>query len=104
MWTQIVGKTRLALSPLQAHWWNVPFYVSARGLNTSAMPYGSPRESEFLEITFDFVCHELRFGAATARPCRRPSAPNPSPTSTANINAVWPLSASRWKSIPCRSN
>ena len=56
MWTQIVGKTRLALSPLQAHWWNVPLYVSARGLNTSAMPYGS----EFLEITFDFVSHELR--------------------------------------------
>jgi hypothetical protein len=61
MWTQIVGKTRLALSPLQAHWWNVPLYVSARGLNTSAMPYGS----EFLEITFDFVSHELRFLMST---------------------------------------
>ena len=57
MWTQIVGKTRLALSPLQAHWWNVPLYVSARGLNTSAMPYGS----EFLEVAFDFVSHELKF-------------------------------------------
>jgi hypothetical protein len=61
MWTQIVGKTRLALAPLQAHWWNVPLYVSARGLNTSAMPYGS----EFLEITFDFVSHELRFAMST---------------------------------------
>ncbi|HET6219968.1 MAG TPA: DUF5996 family protein, partial [Acidobacteriaceae bacterium] len=61
MWTQIVGKTRLALSPLQAHWWNVPLYVSARGLNTSAMPYGS----EFLEITFDFVSHELKFAMST---------------------------------------
>jgi Family of unknown function (DUF5996) len=61
MWTQIVGKTRLALSPLQAHWWNVPLYVSARGLSTSAMPYGS----EFLEITFDFVSHELRFLMST---------------------------------------
>jgi hypothetical protein len=61
MWTQIVGKTRLALSPLQAHWWNVPLYVSARGLNTSAMPYGS----EFLEITFDFVSHELKFSMST---------------------------------------
>ncbi len=61
MWTQIVGKTRLALSPLQAHWWNVPLYVSARGLNTSAMPYGS----EFLEITFDFVSHELKFASST---------------------------------------
>ena len=39
MWTQIVGKTRLALTPLQNHWWNVPLYVSARGLTTSAMPW-----------------------------------------------------------------
>jgi hypothetical protein len=73
MWTQIVGKTRLALSPLQAHWWNVPLYVSARGLNTSAMPYGS----EFLEITFDFVSHQLKFatstGATSATPLRAQS-------------------------------
>jgi hypothetical protein len=73
MWTQIVGKTRLALSPLQAHWWNVPLYVSARGLNTSAMPYGS----EFLEVAFDFVSHELKFamstGATLATPLRAQS-------------------------------
>src|ERR1700733_12889465 len=70
MWTQIVGKTRLALSPLQAHWWNVPLYVSARGLNTSAMPYGS----EFLEVAFDFVSHELKYvmstGASVSTPLR----------------------------------
>lgn len=70
MWTQIVGKTRLALSPLQAHWWNVPLYVSARGLSTSAMPY----EKELLEIEFDFVSHDLRFrlsnGAALSTPLR----------------------------------
>jgi hypothetical protein len=73
MWTQIVGKTRLALSPLQAHWWNVPLYVSARGLNTSAMPYGS----EFLQIEFDFVSHDLRFatsaGATLSTPLRAQS-------------------------------
>jgi hypothetical protein len=57
MWTQIVGKTRLALSPLQSHWWNVPLYVSARGLSTSAMPCGR----EMLEVEFDFVSHDLRF-------------------------------------------
>jgi len=57
MWTQIVGKTRLALSPMQAHWWNVPLYVSARGLNTAAMPYGE----NFLEVEFDFIQHELLF-------------------------------------------
>ena len=61
MWTQIVGKVRLALAPLQAHWWNVPLYVSARGLSTAAMPYGD----EFLEIEFDFVRHELLFRLST---------------------------------------
>ena len=39
MWTQIVGKVRLATTPLVNHWWNVPLYVSARGLTTTAMPY-----------------------------------------------------------------
>ena len=70
MWTQIVGKTRLELSPLQAHWWNVPLYVSARGLSTSAMPYGA----EMLEIEFDFVSHDLRYrlsdGAMISTPLR----------------------------------
>jgi hypothetical protein len=55
MWTQIVGKTRLALTPLQNHWWNVPLYVTARGLGTSAMAYGD----DVLDIEFDFVAHEL---------------------------------------------
>jgi len=70
MWTQIIGKTRLALSPLQAHWWNVPLYVSARGLSTAAMPYGA----EMLEIEFDFVSHDLRYrlttGATISTPLR----------------------------------
>jgi len=70
MWMQIVGKTRLALSPMQAHWWNVPLYVSARGLSTAAMPYGE----NFLDIEFDFVSHELRFrtstGVITSMPLR----------------------------------
>jgi len=57
MWTQIVGKTRLALSPMQAHWWNVPLYASARGLSTAAMPVGA----EMLEVEFDFIAHVLRF-------------------------------------------
>jgi hypothetical protein len=55
MWTQIVGKTRLALTPLVNHWWNVPLYVSAFGLSTSAMPY----EGDQFEIEFDFVHHQL---------------------------------------------
>ena len=39
MWTQMVGKVRLALCPLVNHWWEVPLYVSARGLTTSPIPY-----------------------------------------------------------------
>ena len=68
LWTQIVGKVRLALSPLQAHWWNVPFYVSARGLSTSAMPYGA----DFLEIEFDFVNHQLLFRTSTGLSAYQP--------------------------------
>jgi hypothetical protein len=56
MWTQIVGKIRLAQTPLVNHWWNVPLYVSARGLNTSAMPHSD----RIFEIEFDFIDHILR--------------------------------------------
>ena len=55
MWTQIVGKVRLALAPPINHWWHVPLYVSARGLTTSAIPY---RDAAF-EMTFDFIDHRL---------------------------------------------
>jgi hypothetical protein len=55
MWTQIVGKIRLAQTPLVNHWWNVPLYVSARGLTTTAMPYGDI----FFEMEFDFLDHKL---------------------------------------------
>src|ERR1700731_801931 len=61
MWTQIVGKTRLALTPLQNHWWNVPLYVTAHGLGTSAMVCGD----DVLDIEFDFLTHglHLRLGS-----------------------------------------
>jgi hypothetical protein len=61
MWMQIVGKTRLALTPLQNHWWNVPLYVTAHGLGTSAMACGE----DVLDIEFDFVAHllHLRLGS-----------------------------------------
>lgn len=55
MWTQIVGKVRLGLTPLQNHWWNVPLYLQARGLTTSFIPYG-PGGFEFI---FDFIDHQL---------------------------------------------
>ena len=55
LWTQIVGKTRLRLSPKQNHWWHCTLYVTSRGLGTSPMPYG---ERTF-EIDFDFLDHQL---------------------------------------------
>src|SRR4030095_3706685 len=55
MWTQIVGKIRLEQTPLVNHWWNVPLYVSARGLTTSPMSYGD----RIFEIEFDFIEHKL---------------------------------------------
>src|ERR1022692_1512494 len=56
MWTQIVGKLRLALAPRMNHWWEVPLYVSVRGLTTSAIPY----RSGIFEAEFDFIDHVLR--------------------------------------------
>src|ERR687884_1841471 len=68
MWTQVVGKVRLAQTPVVNHWWNVPLYVTARGLTTSAMPY---RDRTF-EMEFDFIDHQLLIkcddGAVTAIP------------------------------------
>jgi Family of unknown function (DUF5996) len=55
LWTQIVGKIRLGLMPMINHWWQVPLYVSARGLTTSLMPAGDTG----LEIEFDFIDHVL---------------------------------------------
>ena len=55
LWTQVVGKIRMTLCPLVNHWWNVPLYLTARGLTTSPMPYG---DGSF-EISFDFIDHKL---------------------------------------------
>jgi hypothetical protein len=55
MWTQIVGKIRLALSPPINHWWHVPLYVTSRGLTTSPIPV----REQSLEMVFDFMDHNL---------------------------------------------
>jgi hypothetical protein len=55
MWTQIVGKTRLALSPKENHWWHVALYVTARGLTTTAIPHGTT----VFAVEFDFIDHQL---------------------------------------------
>ncbi|MHB1935394.1 MAG: DUF5996 family protein [Acidobacteriaceae bacterium] len=55
MWSQIVGKVRLALSPKLNHWWEVPLYVNAVGLTTSPIPYAGG----IFEVQFDFIDHKL---------------------------------------------
>jgi hypothetical protein len=55
LYSQIVGKIRLALTPKLNQWWNVPLYVTTRGLTTMPMPYGE----RTLSIDFDFVEHRL---------------------------------------------
>jgi Family of unknown function (DUF5996) len=63
MWAQIVGKVRLKLCPLVNHWWNAPFYVTARGMTTSAMAY----QQRAIEVQFDFIDHRLRIESSDGR-------------------------------------
>ena len=55
LWTQIVGKVRIALTPLVNHWWNATLHVTSRGLAAQAMPY----RGRSLDIVFDFLAHRL---------------------------------------------
>jgi hypothetical protein len=55
LWTQIIGKIRMALTPMLNHWWHVTLYVTPRGLTTSAIPYGR----RAFDIEFDFCDHRL---------------------------------------------
>src|ERR1051326_6064253 len=55
MWLKVVGKIRLVQTPLINHWWNTTFYVTPRGLTTSAIPY----DTRTFQIDFDFLTHRL---------------------------------------------
>ncbi|MGH7651149.1 MAG: DUF5996 family protein [Gemmatimonadaceae bacterium] len=59
-WTQIVGKTRLSLAPMQNHWWQTALYVTSRGLTTSPMPY----RDRTVEVEFDLIDHALAITAS----------------------------------------
>ncbi|MCR6733062.1 MAG: DUF5996 family protein [Afipia sp.] len=65
MWTQVVGKIRLALEPMVNHWWQVPLYVTASGLTTSPIPW----KARSFQIDFDFCRHVLVI--TTSDPQRR---------------------------------
>ncbi len=63
MWTQVVGKVRMTLTPPLNHWWHVPLYVSARGLTTSMIPYGRRP----FQVEFNFLDHRLDVTDSDAR-------------------------------------
>jgi hypothetical protein len=63
LWTQVVGKVRLKLCPLVNHFWNVTFYLTARGMTTSAMPI----RQGTIEIRFDFIAHQLLIESSEGR-------------------------------------
>ncbi|MGN6747329.1 MAG: DUF5996 family protein [Xanthobacteraceae bacterium] len=63
LWTQIVGKVRIACTPLINHWWNATFDVTSRGLLAAAMPYGG----RTFDIVFDFAAHQLRIETSDGR-------------------------------------
>src|SRR4051794_39723544 len=71
LWTQVVGKVKLALAPLVNHWWGVTLLVTARGLTTGAMPY----DGRALQIDFDFCAHELILRTSDSREQRIKLAP-----------------------------
>ena len=73
LWTQVVGKVKLALAPLANHWWGIVLYVNARGLTTGAMPY----RGRALQIDFDFCAHQLVLHTSDAREERIKLAPMP---------------------------
>jgi hypothetical protein len=71
LWSQVVGKVRLALEPMINHWWQVPLYVSARGLTTSMMP----AQGRGLEMEFDFIDHALAIRLSTGEARQVPLEP-----------------------------
>src|SRR3954447_15753945 len=71
LWTQVVGKVRLARAPMVNHWWQVPLYVTTRGLTTSPIPDGQ----RTFQIDFDFHDHELRIDTSDGVRRRVPLAP-----------------------------
>ena len=73
MWTQIVGKIRMTLSPPLNHWWHVTLYVKSRGLTTGPVPY----PAGVFEIQFDFQKHELNISTSEGASATRPLIPEP---------------------------
>lgn len=71
LWTQVIGKIRLAQTPWLNHSWHVTLYVTARGLTTSPIPYGT----RVFQIDFDFLDHVLRIDSIDGAQRRIPLQP-----------------------------
>jgi hypothetical protein len=64
MWTQVVGKTKLALAPFLNEWWGIGFQVTARGLTSGTIPFGQ----RVFQVDFDFLDHRsARLSTTDAR-------------------------------------
>jgi hypothetical protein len=63
MWTQVVGKVKLKLTPFLNDWWNVTFLVTPRGLTTSTIPFGQ----RMFQVDFDFIDHRLAIHVSDGR-------------------------------------
>jgi hypothetical protein len=106
MWTQIVGKVRLARAPAQNHWWHVPLYLTARGLTTSPIPDGS----RAFQIDFDFLDHRLIISTSDGRRDEMPLAAQPLRDFYADFFgrlgalgidvAIWPLPVEVVEAVP----
>jgi Family of unknown function (DUF5996) len=107
LWTQVVGKVRLANEPPTNHWWNVPLYVTARGLTTSLMPH--PTGTSF-QIDFDFPAQRLEIATAGGDGRTLALAPMPVATFYADVMAmlddlglatsIWPVPVEIEDAIP----
>src|SRR5262245_41760665 len=73
LWAQIVGKVRMVSTPLSNHWWNVPLYVSSRGLTTSMIP----RDDRAFQIDFDFLADRLDISVSDGSNSSMPLAAGP---------------------------
>jgi Family of unknown function (DUF5996) len=74
LYTQVIGKVRMANAGLSNHWWNVPLYPTARGLTTSLMPHPT---GPFFQVDLDFVAHRLDVVTADGRSGSLPLGPRP---------------------------
>ena len=103
LWTQVVGKIRLALTPWQNHSWHVALYVTVRGLTTSPIPW---RSSSF-QIDFDFLDHVVWVRTAEGHFRQVMLKPNPRPMSVAEFYAALMIALRdlgidvRIKTMPC---